>query len=742
MLATARWVPTILRSLLVAVSYLVAWIVLERLSLFLAPTTTGVYPWYPAAGLSLFLLIRFGLRYTPLMALGSPLVWFLFPHGQKLEIWPIVLFGLVATIGYGLAATLLVRFFRIDRELTGTRDLTLFFFIGGIVTPYIVALFSIKVLMLNGFVPASQYHPQVFRFWLGDVTGIFTLAPLLFYLFNPAFTSHPVNRALLKSYAQRHPLETGVQIIAVVAVPILVVHQFIAGGGLSPDVLYITFVPVGWIVIRHGLIGASYAALVTDVATLVTMRREAADLWTETELQIFLLTVSSIAYALGMSITERAIALLQLHHTEALLLEAQNSDPLTGLATLRSAQDALGRILPEHVADGESLVVIWYDVENLGIINDSLGTDAGDAFLTAIAERVRGLIDPGEIAARVASNFVIVLRGPSALRERCEAGLAVLSRRYQIATREIFPSAVIGYCVYDDPAMKAPEMFRRAHSAMRRAKHGSGSRIKSYSRRRDTNANHLETLARLHRAADDGDFELFYQPIVALASGIVTGAEALLRWNADGKILAPADFFPALERSALMDRVGWWAIREAIAQAGRWHNAGRTLDVWINVAARLLVDPGFAGKVIALIDDSGTDAGHIIIEVTERDAMHDLEKMSAIFRQLRARGLRIAIDDFGVGESSLARLRDVDVDILKIDGSFVTGIPADVRALNLVRNVVAMANTLGLRTVAEWIEGPEQADAVLAVGADLGQGFHLGRPGPPGTIFPAGTRLG
>jgi len=726
----------------VAVSYLVAWVALERLALYLAPVTTGTYPWYPAAGLSLFLLIRFGVRYVPLLAVGPPVVWLLFPHAQLLQLLPIVLFGLVSTIGYGLAATVLVRIFHIDRELTRTRDLTLFFFIGGVVAPYIIALFSIKVLMLNNFLLASEYHEQVFRFWLGDITGIFTLAPLLFYVFNPAFTSHPVNRVFLQSYAGRHPLETSAQVLAVVIVPIVVVHEFIAGGGFSPDVLYITFVPVGWIVIRHGLVGASFAALAIDVATLVTMRREGANLWTETELQVFLLTVSSLAYALGMSITERATALTRLRHAEELLLDAQTTDPLTGLSTLQAAQDGLGRILPEHVADGVSLLVIWYDVENLGVINDSLGTDAGDAFLVAIGERVRGLIDPGEIAARVASNFVIILRGPTATRERCEAGLAVLSRRYQIAAREIFPSAVVGYCVYDDPAVRAPELFRRAHSAMRRAKHSGGSRIKAYSRRRDTNVDHMDTLARLHRAAEAGDFELYYQPIVALADGAVTGAEALLRWNYGGNILEPAHFFPALERSALMDRVGLWAIREAIAQAGRWHGSGRTLDVWINVATRLLIAPGFAADVIALIDDSQTDAGHIIIEVTERNAMHDLEKMNAIFSQLRARGLRIAIDDFGVGESSLARLRDVEVDILKIDGSFVTGIPGDVRALNIVRNVVSMANTLGLLTVAEWIEQPEQAAAVREIGADLGQGFYLGRPAPAAELFAVGTLLG
>jgi len=726
----------------VAVPYLVAWVALERLSLSLAPTTTGVYPWYPAAGLSLFLLIRFGLRYVPLLALGPPLVWLLFPHAALLQIWPIVLFGLVSTAGYGLAAAILLRVFHIDRELTRTRDLTLFFFIGGIVAPYIIALFSIKVLMLNDFLLASEYHEQVFRFWLGDVTGIFTLAPLLFYVYNPAFSPHPVNRILLQSYAARHPIETTAQVLAVAIVPIVVVRAFIAGGGFSPDVLYITFVPVGWIVIRHGLVGASFATLVTDVATLVTMRVEGADLWTETELQIFLLTVSSLAYALGMSITERATALIRLQHAEARLVNAQLTDPLTGLWTLQGAQDALARILPEHVADGISLLVIWYDVENLGVVNDSLGTEAGDAFLQAIAERVRGLIDPGEIAARVASNFVIILRGPTATRERCEAGLAVLSRRYQIAARELFPSAVVGYAVYDDPGVRAPELFRRAHSAMRRAKHSGGSRIKAYSTRRDTTVDHMETLARLHRAADAGDFELFYQPIVALADGSVTGAEALLRWNADGRILAPADFFPALERSALMDRVGWWAIREAIAQAGRWHGEGRSLDIWINVAARLLVDPSFAANVIGLIDDSQTDPRRIVIEVTERDAMHDLEKMSAIFSQLRARGLRIAIDDFGVGESSLARLRDVEVDILKIDGSFVSGIPGDVRALNIVGNVVSMANTLGLSTVAEWIEHPEQADALRAIGTELGQGFYLGRPAPVADLFALGTLLG
>jgi len=316
----------------------------------------------------------------------------------------------------------------------------------------------------------------------------------------------------------------------------------------------------------------------------------------------------------------------------------------------------------------------------------------------------------------------------------------VLSRRYHIAAREIFPSAVIGYCTYDDRSVRAPELFRRAHSAMRRAKQGSSTRIKSYSSQLDSNADHIDLLAQLHRAVDADEFDLFFQPIVALEGGAVTGVEALLRWHCDGAILEPAAFFPALERSALMDRVGRWAINEAIAQAGRWHAAGRTLDVWINVSARLLIEPAFASNVIERIEADGADARRIIIEVTERDAMHDIEKMNAIFGQLRARGLRIAIDDFGVGESSLARLRDVEVDILKIDGSFVTGIPGDVRALTIVRNVVSMANALGLRTVAEWIEEPEQAEAIRAIGADLGQGFYLGRPASTDELF-AGTLL-
>jgi diguanylate cyclase (GGDEF)-like protein len=418
-------------------------------------------------------------------------------------------------------------------------------------------------------------------------------------------------------------------------------------------------------------------------------------------------------------------------------------DPLTGLANrplfIDRTMHALGRA-ERHRADDQDrqVAVLFLDLDHFKTVNDSLGHRAGDQLVFTVAQRLRACLR-GETAsaARLGGDeFAICLEGATlgeaaALANRI---LVELRRPLVVNDKELFIDGSIGIAMSDGSGDGAEELLRNADTAMYEAKREGRGRYATFdaSMLRDV-IDHLDLHADLQRAIIRHELLLYYQPIVALDTGAITGVEALLRWRHPTRgMVQPATFIPLAEETGLIVPIGRWVLGEACRQAVRWHeaNPGRPpLTVTVNVSGRQLQQPDFVSHVAEALEASGLRPGALVLEITESVLMLDTTSVIERLQQLKDLGTRIAIDDFGTGYSSLSYLQRFPVDILKIDRSFVS--PDDAgnsETLALVRAIVQLSQELRLRTVAEGVEDADQLTQMRRLGCDSGQGFLFARP--------------
>jgi EAL domain-containing protein (putative c-di-GMP-specific phosphodiesterase class I) len=297
----------------------------------------------------------------------------------------------------------------------------------------------------------------------------------------------------------------------------------------------------------------------------------------------------------------------------------------------------------------------------------------------------------------------------------------------------VFTSASIGVCVYPGDGDDADCLLKNADIAMYRAKHSGGNQLCYYTE--DLNANALERLrleADLRKALAMGEFELHYQPRLSLGSGRATSLEALIRWRrGDEGLVYPARFIPLAEETGLIIPIGEWVLRTACTQMRQWAAEGYAdLRVAVNLSPRQFRQADLVATIRAILEETGAHASQLELEITESIAMHDPESSRALLQKLSDLGISIAIDDFGTGYSSLAYLKRFPIDHLKIDQSFVHGIPADEDNNNIVRSIIALGKSLGLTVTAEGVETEAQRAFLEAEGCDEMQGYLHSRPTP------------
>ncbi|RMH79774.1 MAG: EAL domain-containing protein [Actinomyces sp.] len=413
------------------------------------------------------------------------------------------------------------------------------------------------------------------------------------------------------------------------------------------------------------------------------------------------------------------------------LLEYQAShDDLTGLANRRSfvaeVQAALER--------GERCAVLVLDIDRFKVVNDSLGHSAGDELLVRCADRVRLSLRPGDRVCRLGGDeFAILLAGPvdeavaAAVADRL---LELLRDPVEVGDTEVFPSASLGVA-FAEPGDAVEDLLRHADVAMYQAKSRGRDRWEVFDRDlREAVVERVRTETDLRRAIDNGQLEVHYQPEFMLATGEIVGAEALVRWrHPERGLLAAGSFIELAEETGLVVDLGRWVLETATRQARAWRAAGRDLVVRVNLSARQL-RPAVVDEVAAALEASGLEAGALCLELTETAIMDDVAESERLLGALRELGVRLAVDDFGTGFSSLAYLKRFPVDILKIDRTFVDGVGVDPDDTAIVRSVIGLARTLKLDVVAEGIEDATQVDELLRLGCGRGQGFHLARPAP------------
>ncbi|CAO3404655.1 EAL domain-containing protein [Azospirillum sp. 11R-A] len=441
---------------------------------------------------------------------------------------------------------------------------------------------------------------------------------------------------------------------------------------------------------------------------------------------------------LGFVISRFNHTLTLLEHEHDELRRLATRCPLTGLANRALLLDRLDHAIElanrARAPDAGRLAVLYVDLDRFKRVNDSLGHGIGDLLLCRVAERLGASVRRCDTVGRLGGDeFLVVLER---VADRDEAAMVAqrlldgLSSLRDVGEHRVHLTASIGVAVHpatgNGDAPDATGLMRMADSAMQAAKAAGGDRFVFYTREMTDRAEtRLRLESGLREAVASRAFELVYQPKIEAASGRLTGFEALIRWRHEGAAVSPADFIPVAEDTGLIIEIGRWVLEEACRTATRWALDHGPVPVAVNVSARQLADPGFARLVEQVLQRHGTPPNLLELEITETVIMKDVRHHLPTLNRLRALGVRIAIDDFGTGYSSLAYLRQLPVDVLKIDRSFVNDLP---HAPDIASTVIALAQRLLLSTVAEGVETAEQRHWLAEAGCDCLQGFLISRP--------------
>jgi len=473
---------------------------------------------------------------------------------------------------------------------------------------------------------------------------------------------------------------------------------------------------IGYVVLHHGALGA------LDPGSVYNHPAAVAHPWRWALVHGLFVLATSAANVVAWRVNEHMLR-----------------EPLTGLpgrlVFLHSVQRALKRARRRR----HLTAVLFLDLDRFKVLNDSLGHAAGDRLLLEASRRIVRAVRAGDVVARLGGDEFAVLceglRGEDeavavAERIRDELGLS-----YVLDGVEVAPAASIGIAIGRPGVQSSEELIAEADLAMYRAKdpRGGGPIVLLAEDMRRLDVERLETETALRSALDRDQLRLVYQPIVSLVDGAVVGAEALLRWEHPTRgTIAPADFIGMAEQSGLIVPIGRWVLEQACREAGTWPVGadGRRPYVSVNVSPRQLTDAGFFGAVVAALGASGIDSDRLAIEITETAQLDDDDAAAAALERLQRLGVRVMLDDFGTGRSSLSSVQRLPIETLKIDRSFVAMLGADADNAPVISAIAAMARALGVAVIAEGVEAEEQVRSLRLLGLGFAQGFHFARPWP------------
>jgi diguanylate cyclase (GGDEF)-like protein len=431
------------------------------------------------------------------------------------------------------------------------------------------------------------------------------------------------------------------------------------------------------------------------------------------------------------------VALRRHNQAQHKLRHQAHYDALTDLPNRVLCYDRLGQALRQAQRNDSTVGVLFVDLDRFKIPNDTLGHEMGDALLRETARRLQQCVRSSDTVARVGGDeFLIVLS------ELCKPQDAQVVAQKIVDTmavpfaengaREIFMSASVGIATCPPDGAAAASLIKNADAAMFRAKHNGGNNYQFYTEAMNEHA--METLLLendLRRALEREEFVLHFQPKTSLVSGRVVGFEALIRWKRLGQSLVPpSEFVPLLEESGLIVPVGEWVIDTACAQIAAWQRTRVGLPVAVNLSAKQFLRTDIGAVIENAARKHGVEPHLLEVEITESDAMENADQSVVILRRLKALGIGIAIDDFGTGYSSLSYLKRFPVDKIKLDRSFVSGLPNNTEDASIARAVITMAHSLGLKVVAEGVEAEAQRGFLAAHGCDEMQGYLFARPLP------------
>ncbi len=478
-------------------------------------------------------------------------------------------------------------------------------------------------------------------------------------------------------------------------------------------------------------------------ATLLSNGRWQGEVWNRRksgEAYLEWLTINRIPAADGLPVSYVAVFrdITDRHRADERMHHLAFHDALTGLPNRALFQERLAHAVERSRRDGRPLSVTFIDLDGFKAVNDSLGHDIGDLLLQEIARRIPRFMRRGtDTVARLGGDEFVVLMEDLDNAECC-AGLADemlvdLARPMTLNGHSVRVGASMGMAFYPQDGSSALELMQHADTAMYAAKAAGKNTFRFFcgDMLHEVHAN-LTLENELREALERQELVLYYQPKICLTDGRMLGVEALVRWQHPRRgLLPPAEFIELAEKSGLILPLGDWVLAEACRQAALWSARGFTLPVAVNVSPQQIEKTSLAERVQALLAEHGLPPTALQIELTETTLMANPERVAAALQQLHEIGVIIAIDDFGTGYSSLSRLRQLPIDLLKIDKSFVTQSEHDVKDALVVRTVIALAQSLGLDTIAEGVESQGQATLLRDAGCIVCQGYLYAHPKPP-----------
>jgi diguanylate cyclase (GGDEF)-like protein/PAS domain S-box-containing protein len=411
-------------------------------------------------------------------------------------------------------------------------------------------------------------------------------------------------------------------------------------------------------------------------------------------------------------------------------------DALTDLPNRNLLNDRLTQATGHAQRNGESVAVIFLDLDHFKFFNDAYGHPLGDALLKAVAVRLKATVRQADTVARLGGDEFVVLATDLAdpllgASEVARSIVVALAEPFAIDSREFNVTASMGISLYPVDGANLDELLKNADAAMYRAKDNGRNDYKFYASEMSQKATARVTMElALRHAARLGQFELHYQPLIEMRTGEVSGLEALIRWrHPELGMIAPADFIPLAEETGLIVPIGDWVLKTACEQNKAWQDAGLpALTVGVNLSALQLRQPGFVAGVERVLAESGLAPRCLNLELTESMVMGTTDDVVASLQQLRAIGVTLSMDDFGTGYSNLGHLTHLPLDILKIDRSFISGLPGHQGAASIARAIVSMGHSLGMRVVAEGVESAEQAEFLQSIWCEYAQGYLFCKP--------------
>jgi diguanylate cyclase (GGDEF)-like protein/PAS domain S-box-containing protein len=439
------------------------------------------------------------------------------------------------------------------------------------------------------------------------------------------------------------------------------------------------------------------------------------------------------------SIIGIAIDVTARQRSEERLAHLAYHDPLTGLPNRSTLEEHLERDLARAARTGDRVAALYIDLDRFKLVNDSLGHAAGDQVLVEVTRRIRDLTRGGDLLARLGGDeFMLVcpgVDGPGAEAVAAKV-LAALDATILLDGAEFQIGASIGIAIGPRDGADAAELVKRADGAMYAAKRSGRDAYASVAAEAEDARGRLTLTARLRRALAEEEFLLHFQPIYDLTTGALCGCESLVRWQDPAVGLVPPDrFIPHAEDTGLITKIGAWVLEATCRQGAEWNALGLHPRIGFNASPPELRDPGYVDRVADALARHGIEPGQMLIEVRE-SPIQEAERTREVIERLHALGIKLGLDDFGTEHSSLSRLRQLPVQVLKVDRSFLRDLPGDAASASIVRAIATLGAGLGMDVVAEGIETEAQLRFAAEAGCGFGQGYHFSRPVPACELTP------